>query len=94
MLDNKSNIESINVAEFCENIENKIKQRKEELVQNSYQIPSNIVENRIISGSLASIQGLDKYLKRAQIVKKKMGEAEVPDLHSHGSIKLSSLHDK
>lgn len=80
-------VDTVDVTTFCSYLENNIKRRKE-LVNNDV-CNVTVVGNRVISNQAASVRGLDKFLERAALVRKNFLEQEIPDLHSHSTIKRS-----
>lgn len=80
------------VAELVFSIEQSIARRKKELDDDLH---SNVViENRIISDRLATVQGLQKHLTQARMARMVYETQVVDDHNGHGTTTRAALHKK
>ena len=80
------------VDEFVEFIEASILRRKKDLEDD---LQANVViENRLVSDRLASVQGLQKHLSQARMAKLAYETQMITDHDSHATITRAHAHRK
>ena len=71
------NVSDMTIDSFCTFIENNIRSRRERLAHNSALLNEkkiNVIENRVLSKELASMNGIHGHIKRTQIERKKRSD--------------------
>lgn len=92
-METRLNLLHLSVIDHAATMSSSIKRRQHELEDD---LNANVLlENRIISERLSSIQGLKKHLSQSKLTKSVVYEKqEVMDVHGHGSIVRADLHKK
>ncbi len=80
------------VQHHVDTISNNIARRQKELEDD---LNANVLlENRIVSERLSSVQGLKKHLSHSNLTKQAYEKQEVSDAYGHGSTTRADLHKK
>ncbi len=80
------------VDELVNNIESSIARRKKELDDDLH--ANVVIENRIISDRLATVQGLQKHLTQARMARMVYETQVVENHNGHGTTTRAALHKK
>ncbi len=82
----------LSVQDHVDTIKANIKRRSQELEDD---LNANVLlENRIISERLSSVQGLKKHLSHSKLTKSAYEQQEVMDAYGHGSFTRADMQKK